>query len=617
MVSRWPAWGWRRSALRAAVLLASYSVVASELLSLANAIHRIELVIIWAFPTLAGLAVILRNRSAFKFPPTSSRLSWTEIGLSAGIIGILGLTAIVAFLSPPQTWDSLNYHMPRVAHWAQNGSLQHFATGIEVQNSRTPAAEILMLNVYVLTRADTLVNFVQWSAMLFGLVGVALVTKQLGAKRPGQLFAALFAATLPMGIVQASSTINDYVVAALAIAVASEALNMRKREASLGSLVFFGLAGALAIAVKPTAIAYLLPFAIYAGYLLLKLSGWRRLAKAAVIGGVCIIVLNLGHLTRNFGTYDSPLNPSQVRIHSNELRTPSGVISNLLRQIGLHAGTPSPHINKAIALLVGGIHDLMKLDVNDSRTTAHGVFKIATPTTNEDQASNPLHAYLLLAFLIYAVLKRPAGARQLLGYATAVLVSLLIISFLFKWQIFASRYHLGFFVLAAPIVGALIESPVKGRLVPAFGALLVLAALPWLVQIKSRPIIASSENTYVGSILSETRERLYLANGPHLLQPYNEIAERILAKECDLVGILLSGNAAEYPLWTYLGAPFSGVEIHWIIGGTPSAKYFDESFAPCAVVCENCPPDQARFRGLAKNDTFTDYQLFLGREGEN
>lgn len=610
---KWPDWGWRRSAIRAALVLSAYALITAELLSLVQGIHRLGLSIIWILPALLGIIVTFRHRHALKWPAIAGNFAWSELVLLSGIGVILITTAVVAWRSPPQTWDSLNYHMPRVAQWTQNRSLQHFATGIEVQNSRTPAAEILMLNVYVLTQADSLVTFVQWSAMIGSLIGVSLIASQLGANRPGQLFAVLFAATLPMGIVQASSTINDYVVAIFAIAAASEALNLRLVEGRVASIFMFGLAGALAIATKPTAISYILPFAVYVAYLLLKMDGWSKLVVAAAIGAMLAVVINAGHLVRNYGTYGSFLNPTQVRIHSNELRTPGGIISNLTRQMGLHAGTPSPQINKAIALGVIGVHDLLGLDVNDPRTTAHGVFKIAVPTTNEDRAGNPLHAYLLLALLAYAAWKRPIAAREMIGYTIAVLASLIVISVLFKWQIFASRYHLGFFVLAAPVSGVLIEPLGKGRILPVTGVVLILAAIPWMVQIKSRPLIAGPGGTYVGSVLKEPLNRLYLANGKDLIDPYVEMTSRIKAQGCDLIGVNLSGNSAEYPIWAMLGAPQSGIEIHWTIGGTPSEKYFDESFAPCAVICESCPSDQTRYRGLEKNETFMGYQLFLGR----
>ena len=118
---------------------------------------------------------------------------------------------VVAWVTPPQTWDSLTYHLSRVAHWAQDRSIWHYATGIDRQTSMPPGAEELILNSYVLTQSDRLAAFPEWFAMLGSLIGVSLIAYYLGAKSTGQWLAAGFAATIPMGIVEASSTINDYV----------------------------------------------------------------------------------------------------------------------------------------------------------------------------------------------------------------------------------------------------------------------------------------------------------------------------------------------------------------------------------------------------------------------
>jgi len=138
---------------------------------------------------------------------------WLDRTLLLGVVVIVLVTGLLAWLVPPQTWDSLNYHLSRVAQWAQERAVRHFATGIEVQNSMPPGAEMAILQFYVLVGGDRLASFVEWFAMVGCLMGVSLVAMQLGAGFIGQLVAVVFTATLPMGITQASSTVTDYVLA--------------------------------------------------------------------------------------------------------------------------------------------------------------------------------------------------------------------------------------------------------------------------------------------------------------------------------------------------------------------------------------------------------------------
>lgn len=615
-----PEWGFRRVLLRTAVLAATYALLITELLGLGSLVTPGWLAAAWILATLVAgaiLSALLIRGHRLSWPRPSGQLSRPEIILWIGLGIILSITALVAWVAPPQTWDALNYHMPRVAHWAQAASLKHFPTGIEVQNSRTAAAEILMLQPYVLAQGDRWVNFVQWFAMLGGLVGSSLIAGQLGAKRLGQLAAAVFTATLPIGIIQASGAMTDYVAALWVVVVASETLELRQERFFRSGPIFLALSAGLGLATKPTTVTALLPFGVYAGYLLYRQNGLARtVAWGSVAAGIALI-LNGGQLLRNVNTYGSALNPAQVAVHANELRNPRGVISNVLRHAGLQAGTPSPHVNKVLAIGVQEIHKLIGLDVNDPRMTAHGAFKIATPTTNEDRAGNPLQAYALVGLVAFAARKRPAGLSTVLAYGFALAASVLVLSYLFKWQIFATRYHLMFFVLAAPIAGLFMERLLSSRWVILLLVLMVLASVPWLLQIKSRPLVPVPGESYVGSIFTESRAVLYLANGTNLIEPYMEITNRILRADCNQVGLLLSGNAAEYPLWAYLQAPDKNLEIEWIVSGTPSEQYADPDFSPCAVICEGCPADWTEIRSLPLDYEVGQLQLYLDRNADS
>ncbi len=133
--------GWRRAALRSAILWGCYLTAVTELLSLIHAIQAIWLTFAWGGACLF-LGVILircaRQNGGLRIPRVELPKGWGARALLGAIAAVVILTAVVAWFAPPQTWDSLNYHMSRVAHWAQDRSVAPLATGIETQNSRTP-----------------------------------------------------------------------------------------------------------------------------------------------------------------------------------------------------------------------------------------------------------------------------------------------------------------------------------------------------------------------------------------------------------------------------------------------------------------------------------------------
>ena len=134
--------------------------------------------------------------------------------------------------------------MSRVAHWAQQNGVQHFATGIEVQNNMAPGAEFLVLHSYVLSASDNWVNFISWFAMVGSAIGVSWIAHQLGSGRRGQLLAAVFVITLPMGIAESTSTMTDFVVTFWLVCVAGESLEvLRGKVSTLGVLTLGASAG--------------------------------------------------------------------------------------------------------------------------------------------------------------------------------------------------------------------------------------------------------------------------------------------------------------------------------------------------------------------------------------
>jgi hypothetical protein len=612
--SLWPADGWRRTFLRVCVLLGSYMILSTEVLSIFRAVTQLGLVVAWLLPCLIASAwVINRVKRGLPviFPAGQLPKGWLDRGLLAAVAGIVGITGLVAWLAPPQTWDSLNYHMPRVAQWAQARAVRHFATGIETQNSMPPGAEMAVLNWYVLAGSDRLATFVEWFAMLGSVIAVSLAAKQLGAGAGGQVAAAMFAATLPMGIVQASSTMTDYVLAFWMTCVACESLQWYQSMGRWDSLVFVSLGAGLAILTKPTAYAYLAPFAVFVAINLLRRRPLRQIFLWALIAVLLVAVINMGHLVRNQILYANPIGPT-LRIEKHSLQTINArvFLSNLLRNAGLHAGTPWTELNKWIFTQVLKVHVKLGLGLEDPATTSTGHFSIIPPNTAEDIAGNPLHAYLILIVSLLTLLVPRARNRLTLVYGLLVTSTFLLYCLLFKWQVFGSRLHLPFFILIAPAVGvgvARLLTPWGARLI---AILMLVASWSWLMSVESRPLIPT-DMSLVRSVLEEPRQELYFANANHLVEPFTNMVDMIEERECKTVALMLSGGEAEYPVWVLLGAPDPNLYLEWIVSDTPSMRYRNMDLQPCALICGSCPEDWETIRGLPLGLRDSGYRLYI------
>ena len=614
MASFFPEQGWRHNFSRASLVWGAWLVFSIESLSVFRAVTPIGLTLMWLVLAAGCIAWLARHwrkgliprRPDFRFLKNPGYLI-----MLLALLMIFTVVGLVAWFAPPNTYDSLNYHMPRVAHWAHNHSVAHYATGVDRQDSFAPVAEYSVLNSYVLAGGDRLANFSDWFAMVGSVIGVSAAAALLGAPLAGQFLAAIFVATLPMGIAQASSTMTDYVTGFWVVCVAVEFLFLwTEQNPNWRTVLFLSLAAGLALATKSTAFAFLLPFAIATPVLLLQKTTRMQFIKLVALAVLVVGLVNAGYVTRNLWTYGVPFDPRHSQDFPNQMLDWRGLVSRTLRTAVFQLQTPWDELNHQLMRLVVGTHFKMGLDVNDPRSTVIGEFSIGKPTTNEDTTTNPLHALLIFVTPVASLFIIKRIGRHVLYYQLLVLIAFLAFSFMLKWQIFESRLFLPFFLIAAPAFGSVFGAifPIWATTVVGLG--LVASSFMWLVSINSRPLMPLPGKTEWPSVVIAPREQMYFASIPGAYEPMKNVATQILDAGCMSVGMAISGAGAEYPYWILLGAPRDDLRIEWIVAGTPSARYSDPDFQPCAVICDTCDDEQT-FRGLPIFTQFGDINLYM------
>jgi hypothetical protein len=520
-----------------------------------------------------------------------------EKALLAGLGLLAAAVAVTAWAAAPNNWDSMTYHLPRVFHWIQNGSLSHYPTHVIRQLSLSPGAEVAVAQVELLSGSDRLVAFVQTLAWLSGALAASLVAKDLGAGARGQVLAAAFVVTLPMAILQASSTQNDLVVAMWLLVFVHFVLRAARAEPdSLAWLAAGGSVG-LALLTKATAFLFAFPFVLW-----LAAALWRnrRAApwRAVFAAGALTVLLNAGPWARNLALLGSPLGGGHGAV--NTAATPAIVVSNLARNAALQLTAPSEAWNRAVERAVLGLHGLLGVDASDPRATWKGaLFRV--PALNaasaaadadealfamlhEDQAGNPLHLVLLLAAAA-AVLVRPDLRRQhaLTGLVAAIAGGLLLFCAVLKWQPWNARLLLPPFLLAAPVAGAVLGQDRFGARATMIGALLLFCSLPWALLNASRPLIGPE------SVLTAPRLTQSFVARPALLPPLADAARVIAAAGCRQIGLEIGPDDPELLILAALTAAGAAPErlehVHVTNrSATLSSRPPFAVFAPCAVI---------------------------------
>ena len=538
---------WRVAWLTASVAWGLAVLLIVELSSAARLLSCTTLLACWT-ALAAALAVVRWGRHAGRRQldgvTKAPRGGWLtestlDLLLMAFVMIIVTTLAALAVIAPPNNWDSQTYHMARVAHWIQNGSVNHYPTTIARQLYLGPWSEFAVLQFQMIAGSDRWANLVQWMAMVGSAIGASLVTERLGGARSAQLCAAAVTIAIPMGILQATSTQTDYVTAFWVLTFVYYALLMM--DPAIGPrrpvVVLAGLSLGLGIVTKATTSVFALPFVIW--LLLWAAREWvpRRIAMLMGVG-VIALSLSIGHVWRNWTTFGHPLGPStDLMLYSNEIRTPAAVASNVVRNIGLHLPTPVGAFNRVSMDSVQRLHSLIGIDVNDPRTSYNDPrpqqqFDISKPRYHEDLAGNFLHAALMLLAIGVILIRPGRGGDIRRAFALALVAGFVLFCIELKWQPWGSRLQLPLFVLGAPLIAITFWHVLRPNMARVAALLAVIAALPWVLFNESRPLVPKPTrrvlwNRDAPTVFNTSRREMYFMNRPELAQPYQEAAAQI------------------------------------------------------------------------------------------
>ncbi|MEH2244329.1 ArnT family glycosyltransferase [Nostoc sp.] len=552
---------WRDSVILASTYWGVLFAVTTELLSFFKLITFGWILGTWGLICIILIYLYLRlNHQKIQiYKPNKSSQIKKDIKIKSSIhfllcgIGfVVATVGLIAIIAPPNNWDSMDYHMSRVAYWIQNYSIANYPTSYTPQLYQNPWSEFVILHFKILSGGDYFANLVQWLSMIGSIIGVSLIAKKLGANLRGQVFSAVVTATIPMGILQASSTQNDYVVAFWLVSLAYYLLSgiqARKSESWTNSFKIGSSIG-LAILSKGTAYFYVFPFLVWFAVYQIKRLRWQAWKPAFIVVSISL-VLNISHYLRNYNLFASPLGePGGYR---NEIFGVNILISNILRNIALHIGTPIGLWNGIANRLIQIIHILIGVDVNDPRITFSKIFFVpggwATIgiTGNENSAGNLVHlALIIICLIIFISQKSIRKESYVFAYLITIIFTFIIFCYLVKWQAWNSRLHLPFFVLISPFLGVVLSKLKKQKIAIFLVTFLLISSLTWVFFNRYRPIIASN------NIFQTSRIEQYFSNRPYLQATYTGAVEFLNSKKCSNIGLSMGNDPWEYPLWVLL-----------------------------------------------------------------
>ncbi|MFN3489022.1 MAG: ArnT family glycosyltransferase [Emticicia sp.] len=466
------------------------SWVCVESLGFFNAIGFKECLIFWSFFTVTLIIYNYRHLNRLpKFDFTIFRSNKFVISITV----IFALTFLSGLLYAPNTIDSTVYHLTRIEFWLQHRNINYFATQTDRMLYQPPLAEYMILQFRVFQDSDIFSFIIQWLFSIGSCVAVSLLAEVAGTNKKTQYLSFFIAGTIPMVILQSSSTQNDVVVSFFILMTAYFMLKNLKENQSL-TIILSGVSIGQAILTKGTAYVFLFPICMYWGIMKLvkiykkELKFLPQLAYLALLF-VPFLAICGSFYYRNYVLIGSPLGVSKelFYVYNNQSHSLPSFLSVIFRNISLHFSVPGVHLmaEKFIYFLHNNI---LHLSVNDP-ATSFTLFDLPMLGMTEDNAGNFLHILLFVPALIVVFKSNNSTLKVIVAFG---LISFLLFSFQIKWQIWHSRLHIPIFLLMSiPLAYYLVEVKFSKIIVGIFA----LSGVFFAVFCFNRPIIKFSPLT--------------------------------------------------------------------------------------------------------------------------
>jgi hypothetical protein len=546
-------------------LLVAWQALVSTTLSLFGAVNGVALAAAAMLP-VAGMAFALVRTGGIGSAVAKGGLAlrWTVRGFGwqgLPLLPLIAVVGVVAATHAPANWDSMTYHLARVAHWIQRCSVFAYDTNVLRQNLYTPGAEYILLALQSIAGSDRLANGLQLVAWLLVLTCAAPLARISGAPRDVARWAAPLVASAPMLVLQATSTQNDLVAAALVLGIVAASLPFlhgKERPRGADLLVLTTLTAA-AFLVKATAIVSTAPLLVAVlprG--MASIRAWP--ARTATTWALGSAVLGLAVAA-----------PQATRMARAEARSSSLTAPFVFPLLG-EWGARAKNVNLALARHLPADWDV-RLDLAGA--------SFALPPFHEDLAANPVQAGVAFVGILLLVLgwtRVPPRAR----WAGAMAASAwLLFEMTFRSNAWVARLETPLFaVLPATIpgYGLIRRGALRQVVLGVLGAIALTFGFAAAIHNPTRPPGRSFK------VRSATDD--YYVNRPDQRPIHDAALDAAARVGCPRLGLFIGEDSYDYPLtWR---AMQRGIEVRHVLGsdGWPCVLVSDRGSPPPTVAGE-------------------------------
>ncbi len=542
-------------------------------------------------------------KSAGKGVLAAGKRGWQRLGEAKyfAILLAAGTAALgLSLLTTPNNWDSMTYHLPRIAYWAQNRSVAHYATNSIRQIASPVLAEFVNLHVYILCRGhDLLFNLLQGLSYITCAVIVGGIAEKLSCDRKFRFLAMLLYMSMPIAFAEALTTqVDNFAAVWLLFFVyrlldyTDQTKSMRFDTKTVFQVGTLGLCVAWGYLAKPSVCVGMVVFACWLlAVCIRRKDSLRDLAGIFVSALPCVALPMTPEILRNFQTFGSYASPSAGAAQLVGTLQPAYLFVNMVKNLSFNLPTPLVKDGDEIfAKIAVKAAELLHVELDAWTISEKGREYSLHEAGNYgcDTAVNPIVLWLFLFCVLWALLRfgktQWEGCRR--GYFWAAALSFVIFCAVLRWEPFVSRYMVGYLALLCPMIAAGIQMWTEGE-----------RGRPWRWG-----MLGAAGFLCVMEIVSLSHYYYDICKGPAGSRPYGyftarwdelgsyaALTDEIKSRGYESAGLyLMKADDFEYPLWEML----DGCRLEHIRVSNETAGYADASFVPDCIIWFGALPEE-------------------------
>ncbi len=591
-----------------------YLFLIVEILSCFKILDRTWLMVMWGLADAILLARLLIKKR-YKTLVSDIRLMLKQCNFPWMFAALSLFMLVLSVLTVPYNWDSMTYHLTRIAYWAQNKSVAHYAT-ISMREIASPVlAEFVNTCVYILCgKQDVLLNLLQTFSYLAGIVLVNRISIKMGISSKKSMAASVMFACMPIAFAEALSTQVDEFAAVWVLIFVYTVLdfimyddNLKWNRLNAYRLIVLSLSIAFGYLAKPSVIPEMLIFLIWMIIVRLKKKdNIRTLIAMICVAALCILAAVSPELTRNIRTFHALSSGDTGARQIVGTDKPNYIIVNGIKNYAYNLSDIYIYAVKfRTEKAVYSIASAMGVDINDESISEGGVeYTMGTiQNYDHDSAVNPvtvIFSTIAFLYLIFRLLrrkeKRSERQRLIDAFTFITFFAFIVFCLMVRWEFFVTRYMLSYLALLCIGTAGQIDilSEHNERAGYAVSVIIYFVCFVELFGLMNYHL-----KICYNQVKAPYRSDGYFFKRDEVEEDYEALMKYINSSDYKCIGLRIYGDTYKYPIFAMTGD--KSVSYHEVLTDdieNCSAIYDDKNIRPECIICTGNDDIYMDYHGL-------------------